>query len=395
MPSTLMQDEIRTRLNGVQERLRKNDLEGALFVHKTDVYYLSATDQMAHLWVPAEGLPRLMVRKSIERAKKDSVIDSTVPLPELSSLPSVIQEHAGFLPKRIGLELDVLPVNRYRVYRRLFPGAEFSDISPIIKAVRMTKSPYEIACITKAADMGDCMFLEVPSILDHVETETELALHLESFYRNLGHPGIIRVRGFNVECFYGHVLAGRNAAVPSNSAGPTGGEGLGPFFSQGAGRGKILPHQPILIDYASNSEGYISDQTRIFSVGKLDTKFHQAQDVMRNVQDTLAEMGRPGARAADLYQAALEIVEKAGLGEGFMGVHHPVPFVGHGVGIELDEWPIIGFRSETRMKEGMVIALEPKFFFPGEGVVGIENVFVVGANGMERLNRFPDEIRVC
>jgi Xaa-Pro dipeptidase len=395
VPTTAIRSEIKNRLKRLQKMLREQDLDGAIFVQKVDVYYLSATDQAAHLWVPVQGPPLLMVRKSIDRARSDAVIDAIVRISGFSDLPRFIEQSEGNIPKRIGLEMDVLPVNQYRIYQGLFPQAEMIDISPIIRTLRMVKSLYEISCVTGAAEMGDQMFRQVPSILREAETETGLAYRLEAFYRSQGHPGIVRTRAFNMECVYGQVLAGKSAAVPSASPGPTGGTGLGAYYSQGAGNGRILPHEPVLVDYASSVEGYISDQARIFSIGELPEKFLRAHEVMREVQEAVAESARPGSRAGDLYALALEVVRARELEKGFMGYPQPVPFVAHGIGLELDEWPIIGRGSRTILQEGMIFALEPKIVFPGEGVAGLENVFVVTSHGLKKLTQFPDSPCVC
>ena len=395
MSPSSMKKEISSRQKRFQEQLSAHEVDGAILVQKTDLYYLSGTDQDAHLWVPANDIPLLMVRKSLERAKEDSPMKEIVSLTGFSRVPELIREHTKKHPKRLGLELDILPSRLYISYQKLFPDAEMVDISPLIRGVRMVKSDYEVSCIRKAADMADRMYEKVPGFIAESETETDLALRLEAFYRGKGHPGLVRTRTFNMECLYGHVMAGKSGAVASNSPGPTGGKGLGPFYSQSAGTEKIRQHEPVFGDYAANVEGYIADQARIFSLRNLDEKFHRAHSVMLEVQEAVAEKGRPGVRAGDLYNLALEIAEKSGLGEGFMGYPDPVPFVAHGVGLEIDEWPIIGRNSDTVLEEGMVMALEPKFIFPGQGVVGIENTWVVTAQGMIKLNRFPDGIFQC
>ena len=155
---------------------------------------------------------------------------------------------------------------------------------------------------------------------------------------------------------------------------------------------RLVPHTPILVDYTANVEGYLSDQTRIFSIDTLPEKFHRAHGVMIEVQEAVAREGRPGVMAKDLYTLALGIVEKAGLMEGFMGHPQSVPFVGHGVGLELDEWPVIGSGSEYILEQGMVIALEPKMVFPGEGSVGIEKTVVVTRGGNAVLTPASQEI---
>ena len=390
-----METEISERLKNLKAHLAVMGVEGALIVDKVDLYYLTGTDQDAHLWVPAHGEPLLMVRKSLTRARKDAGLSPIQSLPSLSYLPTRIKAHMGELPVRIGLEMDVLPALFYEKYKTLFSQSRFTDISAAVRRIRMKKSPLEQAHIRKAAAVADRLFERIPDFLSETETETDLALRAEAFYRSQGHPGLVRTRAFNSECHYGHIMAGKGAAQASNAPGPTGGMGLGPFFSQGAGAYKIRKNEPIMMDYAASVRGYISDQTRIYVLGTLPAKFHRAHRIMVEVQQTLVEKGRPGVRAGDLYDKALEVVAKNGLTEGFMGYPDPVPFVGHGVGLEIDEWPVIGTNNEIRLEEGMSLALEPKVVFPDEGVVGIENTFIVTKTGLERLCRFPDDIVSC
>ena len=395
LPTDTFEREISNRVERLQEVLRKQNVDGALFVQKIDIYYLSGTDQDAHLWVPANGAALLMVRRSFERAKKDAFLERIVPLGGFSDLPLLLKKYDAPSPARIGLEMDVLPVNHYRIYQKLFPEAELVDISPTIKSLRMIKSPFEISSVCSAAEMGDRMFAQVPTILSEVETETDLALRLEAFYRSQGHPGIVRTRGFNMECFFGHVLSGKNAAVSSNAPGPTGGTGTGPFYSQGAGFGRILPHEPVIVDYTSSVNGYLSDQARTFSLGELPEEMVYAHHVMIEVQEVIIRNAGPGVMTGDLYKKGLDVVKNAKLEKGFMGYPDAVPFVAHGIGLELDEWPIIGKNRGTILEKGMIFALEPKMVFPGKGVVGIENAFVVTSDGLRKLNTFPDTICTC
>jgi Xaa-Pro dipeptidase len=392
MPDNVLKAEFSERVNRFQRMLRDDKIDGALIVQRTDLFYLIHTDQNGLLWVPAGGEPLFLVRKSYERALQDALIDRILPLRTFSRVPELIKNHDDTKPDRIGLEMDVLPAKMYLSYKELFPDADIVDISPLIRSVRMIKSPREISLIRKAATIADELFLKAPGFLKESEREVDLALRAESFYRSKGHPGLSPMRAFNVRNVYGHILAGPSAAVPSDSPGPTGGTGAGPFMSHGAGLGRIRPHEPILIDYTSNVEGYISDQSRIYSLGDLPEKFHRAHRVMIDVQQAVARNGKPGARPGDLYALALDIAEKSGLSHGFMGYPPPVPFVGHGLGLELDEWPLIGKNSDHILESGMVIALEPKFIFPGEGVVGVENTFLVTEAGMEKLSGFPDDI---
>jgi Xaa-Pro aminopeptidase len=386
--------EIRERLSRLQGALAREGIDGALLVQKVALYYFSGTDQDAHLWVPATGEPLLMVRKSLERALRDARVDRIVPLESLRELPERLQETSGGTPRRVGLELDVIPAALFLRYGRVLPHSELLDVSPVVRTLRMIKSDYELSRMRAAARIADRLYEKVPALMRECGNETELAIRAEVFYRERGHPGLSRTRAFNMESVYGHIMAGPGGAEPSGTVGPTGGAGLGPWFSQGAGWTPIRPQEPVMVDYTACADGYLSDQARVFSLGPLPEKMQRAYAVMVEVQDVVAEAGRPGVRVGDLYDRACRIVERAGLLEGFMGSPRPVPFVGHGVGLELDEWPVITRRADFVLREGMTVALEPKVVFPGEGVVGVENTFVVGARGMERLNAFPDTLQM-
>jgi Xaa-Pro dipeptidase len=395
MDGTATANEIRTRVERFQQMLSEHGVDGALMVQKMDVYYFAGTDQDAHLWVPASDEPLLMVRKSLERASKDSPLKQIVPLNSLSQISRYIKENGNSEPKSLGLEMDILPVKMYQAYQSLFPHAEMLDISSLIRQTRMIKSDYEISQIRAAAHITDRMYEQVPQFIEESETEIDLAVKVEGFYRTRGHTGMTRFRTFDLGINYGHIISGASAAEPSASPGPTGGSGLGPFYSQGAGFNPLGRNTPIVIDYASSVNGYISDSARVFSVGKLHNRFMSAHQVMLQVQDSVAKEGRSGVSAKDLYEVALGIVEEAGLSNGFMGYPQPVAFVGHGTGLEMDEWPVIGRGVDTILESGMVLSLEPKYVFPGEGVVGIENTFVITEKGMEKINAFPDEIVIC
>jgi Xaa-Pro aminopeptidase len=226
-------------------------------------------------------------------------------------------------------------------------------------------------------------------------TEVELAGRLEAVARRLGHQGIVRMRTWNQEMFYGHLMAGASAGVPSYLASPTGGAGLTPAIAQGPGFKRIARHEPILLDYVGAVDGYLADQTRIFALGALPDWLVAAHQAMLAVQQTVVEAAHPGVTCADLYRLAVRTAADLGYGEHFMGrPPERIPFVGHGVGLELDEWPILAEQSPHHLQPGMVFALEPKLIYPGEGVVGIENMFLVGADGLERLTLTSEELAV-
>jgi Xaa-Pro aminopeptidase len=221
-------------------------------------------------------------------------------------------------------------------------------------------------------------------------TEMELAAEIERELRLAGHQGPIRFRSFNNELFYGSVLAGPSGAVPGSTETPIVGPGPNVAVSKGAGHRPIEAGEPILVDLAGAWEGYLADQTRTFSLGPVPDRFAAAHATARDILHRVAAEARPGVTGAALYDLALELAD--GL-EGFMGAgHERVTFVGHGFGLEIDELPLLAKGWDEPLEAGMVFALEPKFVFPGEGAVGIENSYLVTADGVERLTSAPEDL---
>jgi Xaa-Pro dipeptidase len=222
----------------------------------------------------------------------------------------------------------------------------------------------------------------------------ELAGQLEFHARTLGHQGAVRMRGFNQELYFGHIMSGDNAAAISFFDGPTGGSGLNPSYPQGAGKEIIRANEPILVDFVSVLGGYMVDQTRIYSIGEPPAYLLEAYNQAVKIKKSLAAAGKPGVRGSLLFEQAEQMAREAGLANHFMGYTEKVSFVGHGVGIELDELPVIARGLDTLLEEGMVFALEPKFIFPGEGTVGIEDTFVVGKDNLKQITGFSDQLQI-
>ena len=293
------------------------------------------------------------------------------------------------------MEFDVLPVRQYFAFQRLFDGAEWIDISDIIRRVRAIKSPYEIERITAAAHLSDRLAAEIPNLIHEGMSEIELAGQIEAVARKLGHQGVVRMRMWGNELFYGHLMAGASAAVGSYLASPTGGSGIGPAVGQGPSFRTICRHEPILFDYVFALQGYLSDHTRIFSLGELPAELIQAHEAMQQIQATIKQVAKPGILAGVLYSIAVELAKDLGYADHLMGTgDHRIRFIGHGVGTELDEYPFLAKGQPMPLEKGMVIAVEPKLVFPGKGVVGVENTHVVMENGLQQLGQFPDDITV-
>lgn len=387
--------EIEARIQRLRSRLREEGVDGALLVQNVDLFYFSGTLQQAHLYVPLEGPPLLLVRKSLERARSESPLERIQAISSPRELPDLLTENGLPLPEVLGLEMDVLPANLYLAYTRIFPAARTVDVSPAIRTVRAVKSPFEIERIRHAARMADEVAASLSTHIRPGMTEVELAGLVEAEARRRGHQGIVRMRMWGGEMFYGHLMAGPPAAEPSYLASPTGGAGLSPAVAQGAGFAHLRPEEPILLDYVFAWNGYIADHTRIFAIGGLPGDLVEAHGAMLAVQEAVKKAGRPGVPAGDLYALAVDTAGKLGYGEWFMGTaERRIRFVGHGVGLELDEYPFLAEGQRMPLEAGMVVALEPKLVIPGRGVVGIENTHLVTENGFEQLTGFDEAVQI-
>ncbi len=387
--------ELQHRRVGLQRKMAGAGLEAVLCMQNADLFYFTGTTQSGCLYVPAEGPPIYMVRREISRARKESLLPEVVPFQSFRDIPGILAAYGIPAPKSIGMELDVLPVQLYERCRKVFPEASFADATPLIRQVRMIKSRYEIEIMEEAAAQVDLVYREARQRIREGISEVELAAELEYVARRNGHVGLMRMRAFNGEMLFGHVLSGADSAVPAYTDTPLGGRGAGPFFGQGAGGKILLPDEPVLVDFAGSLDGYLVDQTRVFAIGGLAEKLRRGFEDMCRLQAHMTTLTRTFPSWDSLYRSCLALAVEMGYADHFMGARGAqVSFIGHGIGVEIDEYPFIarGF-EEMRLEPGMTFAFEPKLVFPGEGAVGIEDTFHVEEDGsLRRLTRSPEEL---
>ena len=396
MPS-VPEAEIDRRVRAVQAESAAADapVDLLLIVQKADLFYLSGTVQQCHLALPAQGAPRLLVRKVREVAQADSPIRDIVPLRSFRELPGHVRELCGAPPWRIGMELDVLPVGLWRTYRDVFGGdAEIVDCSPALLAARARKSAWELDQFRAAARIHPLLFADpLRRLLAADLSPCDLQARLEAEARALGHCGLVRLRGLDVETGIGIAVSGPDGAVPSHSMFPIGGAGPHPWVAHGGTRAVIRRGAPIILDFLMSTTGYHVDCSRMAVRGAFPDR---AASILERISGLLRGMERrlrAGAKPADIYRPAVEEAADAGLGGGFMGpADYRVRFVGHGVGLEVNEMPVIGPGAGRPLQAGNVIALEPKYTDPEYGVIGLENTYAVTGDGFELLTTATEAV---
>jgi Xaa-Pro dipeptidase len=386
-------EEIEARHKRLRQKMESVGMEALLVLQKMDYFYLSGTAQDALLFVPLDGKPLLIVKRELERARIESPLEHVVGLKSLRDLPALVAEHAGRLPGVLGLEMDILPARDYLRLQSIFSSSKLVDGSGILRDLRKIKSPFEVDLMRKAGDIAKRVYQEAGKILREEMTEIEFGGLLEAVAKTLGHEGLLRVRSFNYEAYSWHVLSGYSGGVVSQSDSPMGGLGLSPAFPVGASRKTMKVCEPILVDFGICRHGYQTDETRMFSIGKMPQKFVDAYNACREIHDAVLSETRPGADCEGLFLKTLDLARALGYEDSYLGPPGlQTKFIAHGIGLELNEYPFIAQGQPYSLEEGMTFALEPKIVFPGEGSVGLENTVVVTAEGYEILTPIDMEI---
>jgi Xaa-Pro aminopeptidase len=381
-----MRAEFGGRVERFQEALRARGLDAAALVYAMDVFYFSGTRQNGMLWVPAAGAPVLFVRKSLARARAEAALADVRPFPASRDLAAALGE-----ANRIGLAYDVTPAAQLEWYQKQLPGRSFADVSAPIRDIRSVKSAHELSLMREGAKRMVAAMAEVPSFLRAGMREVDVAAELELRLRRLGNEGSPILRAFNMELFTGLVVSGEAAGEPGFFDGPVTGRGLSAARPVGPSTRVVGRDEPVLVDYTATFDGYTIDMTRVFVCGSLRPELERGMEAALAIQAAVARRLVPGEVPQAIWEEASAMAEAAGLGQLFMGPPGDQSrFVGHGVGLELDELPVLAPGFEAPLQAGQVVAVEPKFVFPGLGAVGVENTWVVAAGGGEKLTVLAD-----
>lgn len=342
----------------------------------TGYYYLSKRGNAYH-FVKREGdvLPEgaIMIRKPEQITE------------ELSKLGEA-------LPEKILLETDVVSYTECNRIIASLGVKETIGASSVLRNIRSIKTAFEIQQVRECAKQHEIVYGLIPSLFKRGMTDIELQIEIERQMRLHGSIGIFRSYGQNMDIHMGSLLVGDNAETPSPFDYALGGKGMSDSLPLGASGIKIEEGQTIMVDMAGNYRPWMTDMTRVFSVGKTSDLAYKAHQVSIDIHNEVIKMAKPGVLCSSLYEISLALAKKNGLEDYFMGTRQQAKFVGHGVGLEINEPPVLTPRSKEELQPNIVFALEPKFVIPHIGAVGIENTYLVNENGIEKLTVFEENI---
>ncbi len=389
----LPKSELAARLGKLQAWMHGESADAVFVFQNVDAFYFAGTAQSGLLYLPAAGEPVFLVQKSLSRARMESSWERLLPFPGFKKLPEWLAGEGISGLHRVGIETDVLPVSYYLRLLERFPQVQFVDASEAIRRTRMVKSSREVDQMRLAARMLRSAFDRLPAWLKPGATELEVMAHLEGYLRGQGHPGIVRTRGFGCQLGFGTVSSGASAAHPVPFPGPVGSTGLGPAVPCGGGLRRLAPGDTVMVDIVGGHQGYLVDKTRVYVIGELDRDMAAAHNFVLALMREIEAMLVPGTLCSGLYQHVLNRVKDSPYASTFMGAaDNQVRFVGHGVGLELDELPVLAGGFDMPIEPGMTIAIEPKIFFPERGGVGIESTYLITSSGAENLTDYPEGV---
>jgi len=371
----------------IRREMQAADVDAFLVTSNVNLYYTVGQVVMGYLYIPVEGVPMLFVRRNVETPLIESIL---VRKPE--QITEIMVERGIQLPQRIMLEGDSLTHSEWLRYEAVFQPAKVINGTPAIQRARSIKTEAEIELLRRSGKLHTDVYRKIPKLYQPGMTDVELSIEIERELRLAGCLGIFRIFGQSMEIFMGSILAGDNANEISPYDFALGGKGMHPSIPVGANNSLLQQGTSVMVDANGNFTGYMTDMTRTFSIGKLTEKAYRAHQTALEIQDEIIPMMRPGVVCEDIYNRALEMAKSSGLADCFRGSRQQARFVGHGVGLEVNELPVLAARSRMELQPGMVLAVEPKFVIEGVGAVGIENTFAVTANGNEKLTILDEEI---
>lgn len=386
IPEAIKSDLI-LKWDRMQKELKEMGMDACLLSVDVNLYYTTGRIYGGYFYLPTEGKPWFFVKRPNGLSGEQVVY---IRKPE--EIPGILADAGLQRPEHLLLELDELSYNETQRLMKAWMPTVVGNGTLFMRMMRRIKTPMEIEQFRIAARKHEATYREIPACYRPGMTDLELQFEIELRMRRNGSMGLFRAFGPNMDIFMGSILTGENAETPSPFDFALGGEGVNAACPLGANGTPLKEGMAVMIDMAGNYTPYMTDMTRVFSIGKLPEEAYRAHQVALEIQEAVKAQIKPGTPCSELYIIAAEKAQQAGLAANFMGTRQQAKFVGHGIGLQINELPVLTPRSKDALQANMVFALEPKFVLPGIGAVGIENSFLVTEDGGEQLTLAPEEI---
>ena len=365
--------------------------EGIVVFSRLNIYYLTGTFGNGLVWLPLEGDPVLLCRRGCERAKIESPIRNIVPFYSYKDVEAALRDAGSPLGRAVAAEMNGLSWTLGNSFMKYLPGRDFLSGDRVLSLARSRKTAWELERLRTAGEKHRaCLVDLLPGQLRKGMSEFEMAHVISHLFFKEVHHGILRMENYGEEVYLGHISIGESGNYPSVFNGPLGLRGVHPAVPHmGSNHVHWQEGMPLSIDNGFMHEGYQTDKTQVYWLGErsaIPATIQAALDCCVEIQARIAGNLKPGVRPSELWEQSLELAKKRGFEDGFMGLgRNKVAFVGHGIGLAIDEYPAVAKGFDMPLEEGTVLAIEPKIGLTGIGMVGVENTFVVTERGGECL----------
>ena len=372
--------ELESRQNELASRLSKEGLEAALIQTPVDLYYYAGGRQNASLLVTAEGNSRLFVRRSLSRAKHESGGSDSPHSVESFPRMATFAEEIDCIP---AMQFGELPHSFATRFASKVSATQ--DCTQIVHSQREVKSDWELEMMAEGADVQMAMFEAVSAVGGEGVPEIELVAAAEAVSRAAGFGGNVQMRRFPLQCDRGVIVSGRAGGIPSFFDSAIRGTGPHPMASMGSGFTKIKANEPVLVDLVHLHRGYVVDTTRMFVAGSLPSIWEERLEDMVAVKEEVVDVLDQGLDCSQAWRKGLALAEELGHGEHLMGMAPDQSrFLGHSVGLQLDESPVVAEGFDRPLPIGGTMAIEPKVVH-ADGSIGSEDTWVRDDEGMRPI----------
>jgi Xaa-Pro aminopeptidase len=372
------------RIDALRKILAEQQINAAVLLYSRDLLYYAGVSIPSILLITPQT-SRLFIRRAMEFAVADSTVMDVEPDGSLRKIAEQLKEEK-LQRTRIGLELDVIPAELYLRLQSELPDAQFVNISPHILNQRMVKDEDELKLVRISAEMTDKAHRRAQEVIRGGMPEIAMAAEIEAELRRNKHEVILINRRFDAHTMYGMIGSGENLARFAGFANVASGIGLSRAMRISASDRIMNRGDVVMIDITGCYHGYITDVTRMYVIGGASKKQREVFDELCLVQDEIFSNIRPGVPVSEVYERGLSAAAKSNYSDYFMGYHEKGKFVGHGIGLELDEPPVIGPDDPTIIRENMTLVIEINTIIPGFGAIKVEDSFIVHSDGIEILS---------
>ena len=387
--SRIPDNELKRRQDAVRRHLQTVAPEagGILVFSRLNIYYLTGTFGQGVFWLPLDGEPVLLIRTGIQRARIEAGVRHILPFKSYSALPGLCAEAGSPFSQTVAAVMAGLTWQLGAMLEAKLKDYAIVPGDHAVALAKMVKSEFELDIMRRCGALHHKSLYEIlPEKIKPGMTEREIShLAWEVFFAE-GHMGMLRMQAHGEECFLGHVAAGDSGNYPSGFNGPLGLRGEHPASAFMGNANKVWElGEPLMLDIGFQIEGYNTDKTQAYFAGPESGKteaIREAHEFCVEMQNWCRDTAKPGVTPTELYEYCVGQAEKRGFADGFMGLdENKVPFIGHGIGLTIDEFPPIAKGFDVPLEKGMVIAIEPKQSLRGVAMVGVENTYEITENG--------------